>query len=196
MFPLPEQVSHLIRHRRSVYPPQYSGQVVDRYVIEAMLENANWAPTHARTEPWRFTVYTGDGLKQLAEFQSELYRELSSQGGNFDEKKYYKLSQKPLQCSHVIAIGMRRDPKQRVPELEEVAATACAVQNMQLTAAAYGIGCYWGSGGITYWEEAKPFFGLAPDDKLLGFLYVGVPKADPRAEGQRGDIDEKVTWVE
>lgn len=196
MFPLPEQVSELIRHRRSVYPPQYSGQIVERFIIEEMLENANWAPTHARTEPWRFTVYVGDGLKQLAEFQSELYRQLSSQAGNYDEKKYYKLSQKPLLCSHVVAIGMRRDPKQRVPEVEEVAATACAVQNMQLTAAAYGIGCYWGSGGITYWEEAKPFFGLGSADRLLGFLYVGVPKVDPRMEGQRGAVREKVVWVE
>lgn len=193
---LPEYITELIRHRRSNYPPQYSRQIVDRQIIETMLENAHWAPSHARTEPWRFTVYTGDGLKQLAEFQSELYRQLSSQAGDYDEKKYYKLTQKPLQCSHVIAIGMQRDPKRRVPEIEEVEATACAVQNMQLTATAYGIGCYWGSGGITYWEEAKPFFGLGPNDKLLGFLYVGHLKTGQWPEGQRGDIGDKVAWVE
>ena len=193
---LPEYITELIRRRRSVYPPQYSGQIVDRYIIEMMLENAHWAPSHARTEPWRFTVYTGNGLKQLAEFQSELYRQLSSQSGDYDEKKYYQLSQKPLRCSHVIAIGMRRDPKRRVPEIEEVEATACAVQNMQLTATAYGIGCYWGSGGITYWEEAKPFFGLGPDDRLLGYLYVGHLKTDQWPEGQRGDMGDKVAWVE
>lgn len=193
---LPEYITEIIRRRRSIYPSQYGGQIVDRYVIELMLENAHWAPSHARTEPWRFTVYTGEGLKQLAEFQSELYRQLSSQSGDYDEKKYYKLSQKPLQCSHVIAIGMQRDPKRRVPEIEEIEATACAVQNMQLTATAHGIGCYWGSGGITYWEEAKPFFGLGPEDNLLGFLYVGHLKTDHWPEGQRGDIREKVAWVE
>lgn len=28
-------------------------------------------PTHGREEPWRFTEFTGAGLKKLAEFQSE-----------------------------------------------------------------------------------------------------------------------------
>lgn len=29
---------------------------VGRAVVEAMLEAANWAPTHGKTEPWRFVV--------------------------------------------------------------------------------------------------------------------------------------------
>lgn len=27
-----------------------------RSVVETMLEAANWAPTHGKTEPWRFVV--------------------------------------------------------------------------------------------------------------------------------------------
>ena len=52
-----------------------------------MLENANWAPTHRLTEPWRFVVFKGEGLKTLAKFQSELYRELSTMAGKYDEAK-------------------------------------------------------------------------------------------------------------
>jgi len=65
---------------------------------------------------------------------------------------------------------------------------------MQLTASAYGIGCYWGSGGITYFEEAKEFFGLGEKDRLLGFLYMGIPKS--RWPGsKRKPLTEKVVWV-
>lgn len=190
-----EETNHLLRNRRSIYPAMYSDVPVDDAIIKTMLENANWAPTHKLTEPWRFVVFKGEGLKKLAVFQSELYKTLASQAGNFDESKFEKLATKPLLASHIIAIGMKRDPKAYVPEIEEISAVACAVQNMYLTAAAHGIGCYWGSGGITYKEEAKSFFGLGTEDKLLGFLYIGNLKTDKWPVGKRKPIEEKVSWV-
>ncbi len=187
-------INDLIKNRRSIFPKQYTGETVSNEVIEQMLENANWAPNHGKTEPWRFFVFTGEGLKTFAKFQSELYKELAS-ADEFNEAKYEKLKNSPLKASHVIAIVMKRQSSEKIPEIEEVEAVACAVQNMYLTATAYGVGAYWGSGGITYEEEAKEFFGLGLNDKLLGFFYVGVPASEPK-EGVRGDYKEKVTWIE
>ncbi len=191
----PELVSQLLRERRSIYPAQFTGAPVDDEMIKEMLENANWAPTHRFTEPWRFVVFSGDGLKKLAEFQSNLYKEVSSKAGDFDEVKFQKLATKPLMSSHIIAIGMARDPKESVPEVEEVSSVAMAVQNMYLTATANSVGCYWGSGGVTYYEEAKPFFGLGAQDKLLGFLYVGTINKDKPLTGRRKPVEDKVRWV-
>lgn len=189
-----EEINHLIRHRRSVFPKQFSGKVIDREVIEQILENANWAPSHGKTEPWRFVVFTGKGLKELGNFQSELYKKITPDD-QFEQKKFDKLANNPLMASHVIAIGMSRQASEKIPEIEEIEAVACAVQNIYLTATAYGVGGYWGSGGITYREEAKDFFGLDTQDKLLGFFYLGYP-AEPPKEGQRGDVKDKVVWVE
>ena len=191
----PEEISRLIKHRRSIFPPQYSDDSIKKEVIQQIVENANWAPTHKLSEPWRFTIYAGDGLKKLAYFMADLYKKVSLEEGTFNEDKYENLKTKPLRASHIIAIGMKRDEKERLPEIEEVEAVACAVQNMCLTATAYGLGSYWGSGGITYFEDAKSFFGLRAKDKLLGFLYLGIPKTMPPA-GKRRPIEEKVTWVE
>jgi len=149
------QLNKLIRERRSIFPKQYdAGKHVDDAIIRQMLENANWAPTHKLTEPWRFTVFTGKGLQTFA---------------------------------------MKRHAE-NIPEFEEIAAVACAVQNMYLTAAAYHIGCYWTTGGVTNNEAAKPFFDLDTADKLLGFLYVGII-AVPSPAGKRGPIEEKVKWI-
>ncbi len=189
-----DEVDHLIRNRRSIYPNMYSGEEVSDEVIKSMLENANWAPTHRLTEPWRFVVFKGEGIKKLATFQSELYKKLTTEDGTFDKSKYEKLAQRPLLCSHIIAIGLKRDPKKSVPEVEEIASVAAAVQNMYLTATSNGVGCYWGSGGVTYKEEAKGFFNLGSEDKLLGFLYIGMPKGK-WPQGRRKPIEEKVTWV-
>jgi nitroreductase len=188
-----EALNQLIARRRSLYPNNYSDEKVPDAIIRQMLENANWAPTHGMTEPWSFVVFTGEGLKRLASFQSELYRDIALKNETYNEVKFQKLSENPLKASHVIALGMKRDPREKIPEIEEVAAVACAVQNMYLTATANEVGCYWGSGGITYMEEAKSFFGLDTADKLLGFLYVGYPKIDWPA-GKRSPIAEKVTW--
>lgn len=191
----PEAINELIKNRRSIFPKFYSDAPVAEEVIDQMLENANWAPTHRFTEPWRFKVFHGEGLKKLAEFQSDLYKKKSVEAGNFEERKYQKLASKPMMASHVIAISMKRDPEHSVPEIEEISSVAMAVQNMYLTATAYSIGCYWGSGGVTYMEEAKPFFDLEEDDKLLGFLYVGNLKGEFPGKGLRKPITEKVTWV-
>ena len=186
--------NELIRSRRSIYTNMYTGEKVDDEVVRQMLENANWAPTHRRTEPWRFVVFSGEGLKKLADFQAELYKKTALANDNFKDSDYEKLKTRPLLTSHIIAIGMQRDEKRSLPEVEEIAAVACAVQNMYLTAEAYGVGCYWGSGGVTYYEEAKSFFGLNENDRLMGFLYIGVPKIKP-PRGRRKPIDEKVRWV-
>jgi len=183
----------VIEHRRALYTNMFSGEPVADEIIKKMLNNANWAPTHKHTEPWRFVVFKGEGLKKLADFQATIYK--LKNADNFDEKKFEKLKSKPLECSHVVAIGMHRDEKKSIPEVEEVCATACAVQNAWITASAHGIGCYWSTGGITFYEEAKPFFGLDMEDKLLGFLYIGMPKSDKWPKGKRKPIEDKVTWV-
>jgi nitroreductase len=187
----PHQVNELIKNRRSTFPKQYAtGKKIDDNIIEQMLENASWAPTHKQTEPWQFTVFTGDGLKQFAGYQAAMYKE--KEAASFKEDKYQKMLSNPLLASHIIAIGMKRSDK--VPEVEEIAAVSCAVQNMYLTAEAYGVGCYWTTGGVTYYEDAKAFFGLTDNDKLLGFLYVGEIAVSSTA-GKRTPINEKVKWI-
>lgn len=190
----PQAVNELMRTRRSVFQPQYSGEKVDDAIIDQMLENANWAPNHKLTEPWRFIVYTGSGIQKLAEGQANIYKEVATAKGTFNEDSFQKLLTKPLLSSHIIAIAMKRDERKGVPEIEEVGAVFCAIENMHLTATAYGVGCYLSTGGITFYEEAKPFFGLGPDDKLLGFLHVGMPKG-PLPEGRRKPVSDKTTWV-
>ena len=188
-----ELLNKLIRERRSVFPRQYDpGKHLDDTIVAQLLENANWAPTHKLTEPWRFTVFTGKGLQTFAGLQASVYK--NSAGANFKEENYQKLLTTPLLASHVISIGMKRHAAANIPEMEEIAAVACAVQNMHLTATAYNIGCYWTTGGVTFNEAAKPFFNLEPADKLMGFFYVGVI-AVSSAPGKRGPVEEKTIWI-
>ncbi len=184
----------LIRGRRSIFPRSYSQQPVADSIIEEMLENANWAPTHKFTEPWRFVVFNGEGLKQFADFQSSTYKKHAEADGTFDEVRYQKLVNNPLKASHIIAVGMKRDPEERVPEIEEVISVGCAVHNMQLTAAAYGLGSYLSTPKIIHYPEFKPFLGLGENDQFLGIFYIGSFEGEwPKST--RKAIANKVKWV-
>jgi nitroreductase len=189
----PEWFNELARSRRSVFPDQLAaGKKVDDAIIREILTNATWAPNHGKAEPWQFTVFTGEGLKKLATFQSTLYKQEA--GDNFKEITYTKLQENPLKASHIIAIGMKRTQSKSIPEIEDIAAVACAVQNIYLSITAYGLGGYWTTGGVTFKDSAKSFFGLGDQDKLLGFFYIGYV-AIPSTGATRKPIEEKVTWV-
>lgn len=188
-----EEINTLIRQRRSVFPKQLAaGKTVPEGIVRQILENATWAPTHGLTEPWHFVVFSGEGLKKLASFQAEKYK--AEAGEKFKEATYQNLLSNPLKASHVIAICMKRDPNKKFPEVEEIAAVCCAVQNIYLSVTAYGLGGYWTTGGVTYKESAKSFFGLGEEDKLLGFFYLG-EVAIPSVPGTRKPLEEKTVWV-
>lgn len=188
-----EEINTLIKNRRSVFPKQFdAGKKIDDDIVKQILENATWAPNHGQTEPWKFVVFTDEGLQKLATFQAALYKKEA--GENFKEAPYQNLLSNPLKASHVIAICVNRDPNKKFPEVEEIAAVACAVQNIYLSVTAYGLGGYWTTGGVTYKQTAKEFFGLEEDDKLLGFFYLA-HVAVPSPAGKRKPVEEKVVWV-
>ncbi|TCZ65775.1 nitroreductase family protein [Flaviaesturariibacter aridisoli] len=187
------QINDLIKNRRSTFPKQFDpAATVDEAIVRQVLENATWAPSHGNLQPWKFVVFSGEGRQKLAQFQAELYKTAS--GDNFKQATYDGLLANPLKASHVIALCLKRDPNKKFPEIEEVSAVACAVQNMYLTVTAYGVGGYWTTGGVTYREAAKEFFGLGEDDKLMGFFYIGaIAVASPAKD--RAPLEDKIEWV-
>lgn len=187
----PTALKTLIRNRRSIYPPMYIDKPIDEDVIKEMLENANWAPNHKKTEPWRFKVYRGGARQGLANWLSSTYKAKMSPEA-FSEKKFHKLSVNPIKSDTVIAIIMQRDPDEQLPEWEELAAVAMAVQNLWLTATAHGLGAYWASPGLL--AHADDFMKLKPGERCYGLFYVAYHKA-PELPGIRKDISEKVEWI-
>ncbi len=51
------EITELIRNRRTIYPEQYTERVVQRDMLETILTNGLWAPTHGKTQPWRFFFF-------------------------------------------------------------------------------------------------------------------------------------------
>ncbi len=183
----------LIAKRRSIFPKQYNGKPIPTNVIMDVLTQANWAPTHRLTEPWRFRIIRGAALSRLGDLSEKLYQDNTPEE-KFSAEKMTKKGLKPRQSACVIAICMQRDPNLSVPEWEEIAAVACAVQNMWLACTALKIGSYWSSPGTINSKQFKEFLSLKEGESCLGLFYMGYYDHAPQ-EGKRTPIASKVEWM-
>lgn len=181
----------IIKRRRSIFPISYTNQEIPVEVIRQILESANYAPTHKLTEPWRFVVFRNKGKWKLGEQLARLYKE-NTPAASFLQKKYDSITEKVRQSSCVIAINAQLNPD-KLPAWEEIAALACAVQNMALTAEALNVGAYWSSPEmISYLGD---FLQLGENEKCFGLFYMGYHNEEVRP-AKRTPIENKVRWVE
>lgn len=184
-----------IRARRSVFPRDYVDEKVPPQIINRLLDAAMWAPYHGSVPPWYFVVMGAEASVQMQQQTLEFYdahwREVGygsgERGTESDYEKWREMTEEEIHdrwkpVSYMVAIVMRRQAgSKRIPEWEEAAATACAVQNMHLQSTVYpGLACYWSS-----WHDAardstmmKEFLGMEDEDKCLGFFMVARCKAN------------------
>jgi nitroreductase len=189
-----DDLSRLIRERRSIKPfDMDASRPVDRALLIRLLENANWAPTHGLTEPWRFHIMQGEARRALSETMQRIYRETTPEP-EFREEKLKKMSQNPLLAPVVIAWCMERHVG-KIPELEEIEATACAAQNFFLSASAAGLAAYWSTPPLIGTRDFANWLGLGPEDRCLGLFYLGWPRENLQvAAGNRHPVAEKIRW--
>ncbi len=186
-------INQLIRSdRKSIFPQFFTDAVIPAEVLNTRVENANWAPSHRQTEPWRFVIFRQAGKNQLADQFEARYR-AAVPPEKQDQKKIDKTRKKMAQSDTVVAIVLHRDPETRVPEWEEIAATAMAVQNLWLSLDQHGLGGYWSSPGILT-KEYGLFPWTAENERCLGLFYLGYADC-PELARRRGSVEEKLTWI-
>jgi nitroreductase len=184
-------ISTIIKNRRSVKAFAMNGNKIPNGHIAATLELADWAPTHGYTEPWRFIVY--ENPEEFCREHAELYRQ-NSLGDNFNPTTYNNILHQGDKVSHIIIAVMKRGDLPKIPAIEEIAATSCAIQNLLLGATALNIASFWSTGGMAHKAVFKEFFQFDEDDHVMGILYFGY--ADEYPEGKRMiPLEEKIKWV-
>lgn len=187
-----ESVIACIQNRRSTLPVQFKEGKIPKEILTSVLESVRFAPTHKRTEPWRFVLFQDQSKQDLAEFFYLDYQKQTKQELQTEEKKL-KSGKKVLQSAAVMAICVHRSPAEQIPEWEETAAVACAVENFWLSMTAMGLAGYWSS------PEARnsfiSYFNLNAEWECLGFFYLGWPVdgLGPK-ERSRKPLEEIVIW--
>jgi len=188
-----KQVSQWIRQRQSVFPSSFTGNKVSDELIQAILLNANNAPSHRNTEPWRFKVVSPQSLNGFVEFCQQSYKSYYKEAG-FIERKYNKIASKISKSSHILIITMQRDLTNSVPEWEELAAVACAVENIYLSLTAAGLGGYWSTPNYLI-ENINSYVILEEQERCLGLFYIGELSDKVPPQKEKKPIENKIQWL-
>ncbi len=180
----------------AIYTRRSQGKVkqdpVPREWIEKLLDAAVQAPNHYKVRPWRFVVLTGKGLTGLGDVMA------ASQQARHPEyplEAFDKCRTLPLRAPVVIAVGVDKPSEAKVLEIENVSAAAAAIQNLLLAAHAMGLGAKWRTSEWARDPMVKEFLGFAPDQHLIGFVYLGYPEfvAEP---APRPSFEDRTVWME
>ncbi len=94
-----------------------------------------------------------------------------------------------------ISLGVYRDEKSRMPEIEDIMSAAVAVHHIHLVGASLGLACKWSSGFTTIHPCVAEVAGLTPPSRMLGVFYVGKPTV-AWPNGSRRPLGEKVQWID
>ncbi|MEM3427052.1 MAG: nitroreductase [Nitrososphaerales archaeon] len=186
-------VLEAIKTRRSI--SKFKPDEPPKELIEKILDAGTWAPTHHLTEPWKFFVLTGKAREKLGEAMAQaLAEELTDLDSQESKVKLDSERQRPLRAPVIIAVAASPKQDPNVVELEEIVATASAMQNMLLAAHALGLGAILRTGKAAYRKKVKEFFGLSDKEYLLGFIYLGYPDMQPQ-KATRTPFSSKTVWL-
>jgi len=184
-----------IETRRSV--GRVKPDPVARELIEEILESAVHAPNHRITEPWRFHIFSGKGRGELAKARAELAHLMAKADGEEEDTIAGRVSRerkKAFRAPVVIAV-ISRTGRDDVETLENYAACAAAVQNMQLTAHSLGLATIWRTGPVAYHPHMRDLFDLEKDDRIVAYLYLGYPDM-PETRRRRESAASRTVWHE
>jgi nitroreductase len=169
------------------------GREIPHELLLEILEDAHWAPTHGLTQPWRFNVFTGEGRVRLADAVQSLYDETTPPAEIRPEKRA-KLRDGLLRAPVCIAVAAMTEGGGKVSRMDELCATACAVQNLLLSAHQRGVGSYWSTPPVSCSDGFRAWLGLDSRFTAMGLVYLGYLK-DADAPGSiRVPLEERVTF--
>ena len=166
---------------------------ISHELLVEILEDAHWAPTHGLNQPWRFHVFTGNARLRLADELQSLYDRLTPVDGVRPEKRA-KLHDGVLQAPVCVAVSALTESGGKISRLDEICATACAVQNLLLSAHQRGVGSFWSTAPVACHEDFAKWIGLDSRHTSMGLVYLGYPKDGAAPTSVRVPLSERVTF--
>lgn len=184
-----------------------------RSTIEELIELAGKAPFHYESseklrskilkgvEPWRFHTIDGENCRQLLQALKDEKPVKSSEG-----------IKQMLAAADALILGTwipehSRKPGRRyhpnVKNMEHIAATGAAIQNLLLAATERGINAYWSSGGCLRKPKVLDFLNIPKHEILLGAIFLfpeefpdSVQTKTGKNTDKRGEVDDFMDWIE
>jgi len=175
----------LLATRRSVPIPALRDPAPSEAELTEIFTAATRVPDHGKLAPWRFVLCRGQVGAELGRRLADLAERREGQPLGEARRAYeeQRFTRAPL----VVGVVSTAKPHFKIPEWEQVLSVGAATMNLIHAVHARGYGANWITEWVAYDEDAKALMGIAPDEKVAGFVYVGTP-ADVPSDRPRPDL--------
>ena len=166
----------LLSKRRSVGPAFLGAPGPDAGEVETLLTIGSRVPDHGKLAPWRFILFEGDAREKAGDAIASAFKvKYPDAKADQIEVERGRLVRAPL----VVAVVSRASPHVKIPEWEQVLSAGAAAMNLVLAAHALGYGASWITEWYAYDRGVLDALGLAPHEKIAGFVHIGHPPGVP-----------------
>lgn len=149
------------------------------------------AADHGNLRPWRFLVVEGEARNRMG----EIYLRASEADVPLSGAQRERTLNMPLRAPLVLVAITRLQEHPKVPHNEQRMSTAGAVQAMLTAAFAEGVGAYWRTGALAENRAVARGLGLADNEEISGFIYMGTPGKPPKAAPELAVEDFFSDWT-
>ena len=145
----------------------------DEAQLRQILEVAMCVPDHGRIRPFRFISIRGQARHAL----SELFgRAVKLRDPDVTKAYLKKQMDKPLRSPLIVVVIVSLIESPKIPKIEQMLSAGAAAHNLLLASTALGFGSIWLTGDNAYDPTVFDALGLADNEKIIGFVYLGTEK--------------------
>jgi nitroreductase len=197
IFAMSSPVIDLLLTRNSVPIRDLTEPAPSDEEIATLIRIASRVPDHGRMEPWRFIIYRGEARERVGRLLADLAERREGPLSDVRrEKELTRFSRAPLVIGVISA--PRRNPK--IPDWEMQLSGGAAAMNLVIAASAMGYGTNWITNWYAYDEEGRRLLGLAPHERVIGFVHIGTfggaVSERPRPDASKLYSDYSGPWEE
>jgi nitroreductase len=183
-------LDHLLS-RRSVSANSLTEPGPSAAELEQILTAAARVPDHKKLVPWRFVLFEGAARDAFGEVLAEVCRAEETDPGTF---RLQNEAKRFLRAPLVIAVVSRVTDHPAAPEWEQILSAGAACQNLIVAATALGFGAQWITEWYAYSQGVRAALGLAVNERVAGFVYIGTPKEKPEERERPRLVDIVTPW--
>ncbi|MGE0407969.1 MAG: nitroreductase [Amphiplicatus sp.] len=185
-----EEMIAALRLRRSTSADLMTAPGPDAAALGSILAIAARVPDHRRVCPFRFLVFEGEGRAAAGDIIARIFAAEDHFAG---ESRIEAERRRFLRAPVVVGVVSAVDRTHKTPEWEQILTAGAVCQNLLLAASAHGFAAQWVTEWLAYDRDLLDGFGLKPDEKIAGFVYLGTAREPPR-ERQRPDLAALVSY--
>ena len=179
----------LLLTRRSVSANQMRAPGPTADELERILTAAIRVPDHKKLAPWRFIVFEGESCERFGQVLAQVCAREEKEPPStmrleLEAKRF-------LRAPAVVGVVSRVTKNPAAPEWEQILSAGALCQSLTLAANAMGFATNWITEWCAYSPGVQAALGLAPNERIAGFIYIG--SGDPPPDRDRPKLDDLVT---